>query len=96
MGLGAGKSINHQKKQRKEMLKDIEQDVKQFMTDFAQHKEIANAFDDSASAVSGISGMSKDSKILSELNSAFTSSAHKTKAEMILWQRKQNRLQPKT
>ena len=57
MGLG-GKSVNNQKKQRKEILKNIDQDVKQFMTDFNEHKEIANAFDDVASSVSGISGIS--------------------------------------
>lgn len=85
MGLGTGKSINHQKKQRKELLKNIEQDVMQFMNDANEHKEIANAFDDSASAASSISGLNKDTKIMSDINSAFSSGAHKTKAELLLW-----------
>jgi len=34
MGLGSVVSLNSKKKQRKEMLKEIEHDVKQFMKDF--------------------------------------------------------------
>ena len=67
------------------MLKNIEQDVMQFMNDANEHKEIANAFDDSASAASSISGLNKDTKIMSDINSAFSSGANKTKAELLLW-----------
>ena len=87
MGLGPGKSLNQQKRQRKDMLKDIEKDVKQFMEDFSESKEAAIAFDDCASSVSGVSALSKDSKILSQINSAFSSTSNKTKAELLLWQR---------
>ena len=58
MGLGPGKQVNSLKKQRKEMLKDIESDVKLFMKDFEEQKQAASVFDDAASSVSGVSGIS--------------------------------------
>jgi len=84
MGMGPGIVVNHKKKQRKEMMKDIDMDVNQFMKDFEETKKAATAFDDSASQMSGLTN---DSKIAAEINSAFTKGSTKTKAEMLLWQK---------
>ena len=54
------------------------------MKDFEENKKAATAFDDSASQMSGLTN---DSKIAAEINSAFTKGSTKTKAEMLLWQK---------
>ena len=67
MGLGPGKSINPLKKQRKEMLKDIDLDVNQFMKEFEEQKShaiascnnLTSAADDLLSSVSGVTADSK-------------------------------------
>ena len=43
MGLGPATSVNHLKKQRKDMLKDIDKDVNSFMKDFEEQKSLAMA-----------------------------------------------------
>lgn len=43
MGLGPATSVNHLKKQRKDMLKDINMDVNSFMKDFEEQKSLAKA-----------------------------------------------------
>ena len=43
MGLGGGLSINPMKKQRKQIMKDIDMDVNQFMKDFEETKSHAMA-----------------------------------------------------
>jgi len=61
MGLGAGKSFNPHKKQRKEILKGIDADVNNFMKDFEEHKSHALASVDDL--LSSASGATVDSKI---------------------------------
>jgi len=89
MGLNPAVSVNAKKKQRKEMLKNIESDVKQFMQDFEEQKQAASAFDDVASSVSGISGASSaiEGKIYDQISDAFTSGNKKTRTELLLWQK---------
>ena len=68
MGLGAGKSINPMKKQRKDIMKNIDQDVHQFMKDFEEQKSsaLASASNISSAAddlLSQASAVSTDQKI---------------------------------
>ena len=61
MGLGGGLSINPMKKQRKQIMKDIDMDVNQFMKDFEETKSHAMA--QVSDTASSISSMTTDSKI---------------------------------
>ena len=67
------------------MLRDIENDVKQFMKDFDEQKhQAATVVDDAASLTSS---KASDARIHDQINSAFTAGASKTKAELLLWQK---------
>lgn len=67
MGLGAGKSVNPRKNQRKEILKGIDKDVNDFMKDFEEQKSHALASVSNLSSademLSSVSGATVDSKI---------------------------------
>ena len=68
MGLGPGKSINPMKKQRKDIMKDIDKDVHQFMKDFEEQKSsaiasVSNLTSAADDLISSASAVSTDSKI---------------------------------
>ena len=64
MGLGNGKAINPMKRQIKDIMKNIDQDVHQFMKDFEEQKTSAIAsVSNLTSAADEASAISTDSKI---------------------------------
>ena len=75
-------------------MKDIEMDVKQFMQECEEAKvaasgaNLTSAFDE---AQSSNTAKTSDSQIFNQINSAFTAGNTKTRAELLLWQKQNQR-----